>query len=464
MKNNIFELSIKNDKRIIPEIALFLSNSANKLGLSDKKTNLLCFAIESFLELRTDQINDDNPEIKIIVNDNGSRFKFSITDLGSPYILTENQKNILKRKLVDRYSFEQLGRKGQCLSFVFYYDQKQNKEIVQQVKEELLDEEFNIRKLSNKDEDILEAIKCLYSVYGYDYYHQNLYSVESFKKNMNSNRYIPIVAENKHSQILCYGALDENTWFMGVPEFSNLSTKEIARGKGLATSLFKEAENIAKKENYQGVHVSAVAYHPYTQIMANKLEYTPSAIEYEINPAGTGGYDNTRRLDCVIGVKIFNKDKKHLLYLDNECNEMFEWIFNKEKLNYQIHNNEDYQETQSEITYEVDSDTNNCFFKIDICSKQIKKELEEIINKEEVNSNDVITVNLNINHPNSILGYKTLREMGFICTGCIPGCLNGDYMLLQSFKVKPEYEKIVVEDNYKDLINIIYKINEINHN
>ena len=38
--------------------------------------------------------------IYLAVLDNGSRFKFSITDLGSPYILTENQKNILKRLLM----------------------------------------------------------------------------------------------------------------------------------------------------------------------------------------------------------------------------------------------------------------------------------------------------------------------------------------------------------------------------
>ena len=146
MSNIIFELKIKNDKRVIPEIASFISESAYKLGLSKKKAYYLCFTIESILELRTDQISEANPEVRIIVEDNGSYFKFSIIDLGAPYILTDNQQTILQRKLVDRYSFSQNGRKGQCLSFTYKYQP----EIVEIKKEhkELLDEDFSFRRFS----------------------------------------------------------------------------------------------------------------------------------------------------------------------------------------------------------------------------------------------------------------------------------------------------------------------------
>ena len=38
---------------------------------------------------------------------------------------------------------------------------------------------------------------------------------------------------------------------------------------------------------------------------------------------------------------------------------------------------------------------------------------------------------------------------------------NGDYMLFQSFKVKPEYGKIVLEENYKELQTKLNKFNNI---
>jgi len=460
MENSIFEISLKKDKRIIPELATFVSDSAKKLGLSEKKARFLCFTMETVLEYRSDALNEDG-EIKVSVEDTGSYFKFSVTDLGSPYILTKNQQAILKRKLVDRYLLEQKGRKGQCFSFMYKYDSIMPKLEVKVDKQELLDEDFTFRKVKKNDEDILSAIKCLFDTYGYEYYHQHLYSADNFRKCMNSGHYVPIMGVNKHNQTMCYCALDENTWFLGVPEFSNLVTNPIARGKGLATKIFMETEKIAEELKYEGIHVSAVAYHPYTQKMCNKLGYTPSAIEYEINPPGTGGYDNTRRLECVIGVKIFNKEKKHDLYLLEECNDMFSMIYSNEKLNYEIHNEEVNKGYENILTYIVDTDTSNCFIKIEECNDNIYDELNKTLSSEEIENVDAITVNLNMNHESSTKGYKALRKLGFIATGCIPGTLNGDYMLLQKFKVEPEYEKIVVEDNYRQLVEQVYKLNKI---
>lgn len=462
MNNEIIKISLKNDKRIIPELSYFVSQSAEKLGLSKTKAYYLCFALETALEARTNFINDNNPEVTVQVIDNGSYFKITLTDFGEPYILTKNQKAILKRKLVDKYYFEQLGRKGQKISFVYYYDSNKVENKIDKQETTLLDEEYSFRQINNNDEDILKAINCLYETYNYEYYHQNLYSVDSFKKYIKSGRYVPVIGENKHCQTICYCALDENTWFEGVPELSNLVTAPFARGKSLASQIFKETQDIAKQLNYEGVHVSAVAYHPYTQKMCNKFNYTPSALEYSINPAGTGGYDSSRRLDCVIGVKIFNKQRKHDLYIKEECNDLFNHIFKNENLNYEIHN-ETYANNNktSLFTYELDTDTENCFIKIDECGKNIKDELNDFINNNDLNEIDVITVNLNMNHINSIDGYDALKKLGFICTGCIPGSINGDYMLLQWFRVKPEYDKIVLEDNYKVLVDYIKKLNNI---
>ena len=466
MENIIFDITLRNDLRIIPEISHFIEKSAVKLGLSKKKANLLCFTFETLLELRTKGMNENNSEIKVKVIDNGSYLKISVIDFGEPYVLTKNQQAILHKKLVDRYSFEQNGRNGQCFSFFYKYDVPSIKrEIVEDEQEELLDNNYSFNILNNNDEEILEAIKCLYSAYGYEYYHQNLYSVDSFKKYMKTGRYTPIIGSNDHHQVMCYCALDENSWFLGVPELANLVTKPIARGCGLGSKIFFEAERIAQELKYEGIHVSAVAYHPYTQKMCNKFNYTPSAIEYSINPKGTGGMNEDRRSDCVIGVKVFNKTKKHKLYLDAECNELFKTIFDSESLNYEIINDgQIIDENDNDLTYAVDTDTTNCFAKISRCGNNIEAQINDTLNKEEVMDCDCITFNLNMNHPNSILGYRALRKLGFICVGCIPGCINGDYMLLQKFKVEPAYEKTVLEDNYKSLANLIYKLNNIKVN
>jgi len=464
MGKPILELSFKKQNEIIPEVARFVGESAAKLGLSEKKSRFLCITIEAALEMRMSQINEDNPEVTLSIEDNGSCFKFTIKDLGEPYILTENQQRLLNKKLVDRYSFEQNGRNGQCISFVYRYNKNKAPAEVQVQEEVLLDENFAFGPVANTDEAVLEAVKCLYGVYGYEYFHQAMYSVEGFRKYMANGRYIPIIAKNEHGQAMCYCALDENEWFLGVPEFGYLVTKDAAKGRGLANQAFVEAENIARDMKYEGVHVSAVAYHPYTQKMCNKWGYTPSAVEYSINPAGTGGYGDgeDRRLDCVIAIKIFNKDRHHDLYLSPECNKIFKMIFDPEGVKYTIHNDAPKSDaTRSVLSYFVDTDTDNCFMKIDECGKNFRKEMQNILSKSEVMNCKATTINLNINHPSAIAGYKTLRELGFICTGSIPGCKNGDFMLLQSFAVEPEYDKIVLEDNYKEFEREIRELNGI---
>jgi len=461
MSSTVYELKLNNDRRLIPETAAFISSSASKLGLSERKVRFLCFTLETVLDYRTAAIDDKNTEINISVEDTGSYFKFSVTDFGRPYILNENQQKILRRKLVDKYSFQQMGRKGQCFSFLYKYDgvvPETNREVKEEV---LLDDKFSFRAVQNTDEDVLEAVNCLYDSYGYDYYHQHLYSVESFRKYMENGRYVPIMAVNEHGQVMCYCALDENTWFLGVPEFANLVTKPIARGKGLANLSLDETERIAKEKGYEGIHVSAVAYHPYTQKLCNKHNYVPTAVEYSINPAGTGGYDADRRLDCVIAAKIFNKEKEHVLYLDAICNKLFGNIFDELGLNYRIENEIVGPLEESLIEYVVDTDTSNCFVKIDQCSMEIENELKAIFSSEEVASADVVTVNLNMNNKSAVLGFNALRHLGYICTGCIPGCINGDFMLFQHFRIKPEFDKIVVEPNYEKLIEEVFKVNEM---
>ena len=104
MENEIIKLNIRKDTRIIPELALFISNTATKLGLSKKKAYYLCFVLETALELRMNDISDEDSIISLSVVDNGDCFTFSLTDFGSPYILTRNQQEILRRKIVDRFS------------------------------------------------------------------------------------------------------------------------------------------------------------------------------------------------------------------------------------------------------------------------------------------------------------------------------------------------------------------------
>lgn len=67
---------------------------------------------------------------------------------------------------------------------------------------------------------------------------------------------------------------------------------------------------------------------------------------------------------------------------------------------------------------------------------------------------DVIMIYLNMNDPGCPGAYRYFREHGFIFTGCLPGSLAGDYLMLQHLQGKPILrEKMVLEPNYRETLD-----------
>ncbi len=235
----------------------------------------LCFTIEAALEQRIGQLNEQNPYLVIEVSDNVSEIEISITDKGVPYILTRNQHKILNRGLVDRFNFQQLGSGGQRISFFIRRDEPYVNTQPVPEPESLKDSNVSVHMMTTQDRDLIEAIRCIYSTYGFDYIHQDLYSIEHLREMLLSKNYLAVLAQNEHKQTLGYMGLEKHIDFTGIIEMCSLVVKPYARGQNIARKLFSSIFQEAHNMQVEALLVIPVTYHRATQKLCNEFNFTP---------------------------------------------------------------------------------------------------------------------------------------------------------------------------------------------
>ena len=175
----------------IPMVSRFVGDAVEPIGLTPRQAKLLCFAVETILELRMGHLPKEMPHVEIVVTKNLEDISVSVRDKGLPYVLTDRQRQIIANGLADNYRLDQLGSDGQRLTYILKTERSQELSIPEMKDEELLDDTLTVSPVRTDDEDINEAIRCLYAAYGYEYLHQALYQVEHFREVLLDGSFVP---------------------------------------------------------------------------------------------------------------------------------------------------------------------------------------------------------------------------------------------------------------------------------
>ena len=460
--NNVFlRAQVIPSETTIPTIAQFIADMSRPLGFSDRRLKLICFAVESILDLRAPQIGAQNPYVEIEISKNLDSILISVSDKGLPYVLTENQRRMMSRGLADGYRLEQLGAGGQRLTLILKQESGADIELPHLEDETLLDACLAFRKVADTDEDINEAIKCLYSAYGYEYIHQAIYKISHFREILESGAFLPVMAGNAHGQVLGMGALVRDADFPGLYEISNLATKPFARGHHVANRIVSELMREMDALRAEGCYCCPVAFHTATQKICNAAGLTPTGfVLHGFPPNAVGSFrDGDRRPDYALCFRVTDKEKHHTLYLPEEPREMVTDVFRQEALNFSVSDQADF-DPETRVVMEVDRYASSAFVVADACGREFEEKMNAILSDRDVMASDMILLLLNVNRPGAIRAYSHLRRSGFIFTGTFPGCENGDYIVMQHLMGIPfEREKICLAPNYSEYLDRILAVN-----
>ena len=446
----------------IPMVSRFVGDAVEPIGLTPRQAKLLCFAVETILELRMGHLPKEMPHVEIVVTKNLEDISVSVRDKGLPYVLTDRQRQIIANGLADNYRLDQLGSDGQRLTYILKTERSQELSIPEMKDEELLDDTLTVSPVRTDDEDINEAIRCLYAAYGYEYLHQALYQVEHFREVLLDGSFVASMARNEHGQVLAMGALVRDADFPGLYEASALATKPFARGKGVANLLVKNLLERLNDLDAEGCYVCPVAFHTATQKICSASGMTPTGfVLHGFPPTSVGSFrDGDRRMDYALCVSLRNREKEHILYLPEEAKDITAEVFETEHLNYTAAQ-ADTLPAETSVSFAVDAFTATSYITVDAAAADFGERMDTILSDKDVSHCEVLVLFLNMNQSGAPEAYTLMRERGFLFMGSLPGSTNGDYLVLEHLMGIPfERDKIKVTPEYGALLDRLLEINQ----
>ncbi len=460
----MIHIELTDDPRYAYDVASFLANMATSFGVDKSKTNALTFLIEAVLDMRMDQMGSPGSKLALDAYERNSEFIVSITDTGVPYSPTQNQQRIYRNSNLGRLTFEQLGIEGgQRLSFHIRQQHSYAMPEPPKRREEALeDSNVTCRRTATSTEDILEAIGCLYHAYGYGYLHQSLYHTDQFRNLIRGGKYVSLLAENEHHQVLGHVALEEHNWFSGLNEICSLVVKPIARGLGLAGKLCDTTVEIAEQEQRGNLYAMPVLHHPISQRILNKAGLVPCGLNANImDMKRIRGHENeTGKASVALCVRAVNDRRERTLYLPTECTNFVCDVLNDAGLSFVLGEPSASCERQSVVSYNLDATSRVIEVKVDVSGSDLGARMEEWTSLEGNDTYEVVTAYVNADDPQCVWGYRFFRAHGFVFTGCLPGGTKGDYLLLQQYRgIAFDRSGTVLESNYAAMLDQLDQIN-----
>lgn len=472
----IASLEIYNQKLYIPAVLSFIDSIvSNHSDYDITRYNNLRYVVTEMIKRRVKLaypetrgkiyvdlfIKDDFFEVSVRDKGVPEWFDFNTREMPAKTEQEEFYKFILHR-FVDQVGVEKLGKDGQrmyvrqkIMNPLNFKPPKPYKEM------EALDKNITIKPVKT-EQDVIEAIRCIYSEYGYSYTYEKLYYVDSFLRMIENGDIMSFLAVNEHGQTAGHFALAFSDLFEGMPEISTVVTRKEFRGMGLFSKFIDHSIEIAKEKGFQALLGQPVAFHPMSQkaflrggftATSLLLSYVGSDIESEYNP-------DKERLDLFSSVKLLDPNASCTLYPPNDLTEFVENIYTKAGYQHQI-----YAENV------IAENTRICLE--EKCSQHMKRVilreagadletiLKEVVTDAIRKKDEMIELFLSLRTPSCEHGYKTAKKCGFVLSGLIPGAKNDDYLVMQILLQKERnYDQLIAVGEFEEVLEEIKQLTE----
>lgn len=411
--------------------------------------------------------------VEFYIND--SWFEVSINDKGEPVWedfsynyqnvdIRNNQelRNYILDLWVDEIGMEKLGTDGQRIYIrVKILNPIQFKEPEPYPEIEVLDTNISIRPVET-EEDVIEAIRCIYSEYGYSYAYDRLYYVDSFMKMIKNKELMSFLAVNEHGQTAGHFALAFSDTFKNMPEISTVVTRKEFRGLGLFAKFMDYCMELGKQHGIRAFMGQPVGFHPMSQKAFLKSGFTATAIllAYIYSDIESEYNKDDRRLDLFASVKILDENAKSSIYPPKELYAFINKIYNKIGWKYELlTKSEKAESTKSSVE-------TNSFVKITKivlrnAADDFEKILENSVKEALRKKTEMIEMMISLNDPSCEYAYRIAKKHNFVFAGILPGGENADYLMMQMLVGFDNcYDQLVTVGEFEELTKDIMNLND----
>lgn len=369
-------------------------------------------------------------------------------------------RNYMLALLADGVGMEKLGKDGQRIFIRLKTVNSIQFKRPQPYKEmEVLDTNISIRPVETQ-EDIIEAIRCIYSEYGYSYSYEKLYYVDSFKRALENGELMSFLAVNEHGQTAGHFALSFSEQFRNMPEIASTVIRREFRSLGLVDRFIEYCLEVAKKNNFRAVMSQPVAFHPKAQKALLKAGFTASSLLLSYISSGLESEynENKERLDVCACVKIIDSTAYSKIYPPKELAGFLKKIY--DRLGWQYEFCDDRQLSDStQISIENHEQLKVTKMILRETADDLEMILKEAIQNTIKNKNEMIELVISLNSASAEYGYQIAKKCGFAVSGVIPGSANGDYLIMQMLAGEEiKYDKLVLAGEFEEMKEDILKL------
>ncbi len=370
-------------------------------------------------------------------------------------------RNYLLDLWTDDIGIEQLGKDGQRIFVrmnVLHPFAFQKPEPYAET--EVLDTNISIKPVET-EADALEAIRCIYSEYGYSYSYEKLYYLDRFMDMIKNKELMSFLAVNEHGQTAGHFALSFSDTFKNMPEITTVVTRKEFRGLGLFAKFMDYCLALGKELGFRAFMGQPVAFHPMSQKAFLKsgftatsvlLSYISADIESEYNR-------NHQRLDLFASVKILDPTARTVVYPPAPLCPFIDRMFAKLGWDYELREDIALSE-RTEICVENHGFLKATKVRIDRAADDLASILRDTTKDAIRRKSEMIEMLVSLNDPSCTHAYDTARKSGFVLSGLIPGGERGDYLVMQMLiGADCRYDQLVTVGEFEDLTRDIAAFN-----
>ncbi len=472
MKNNMLAtLEIANHRVYIPAALSFIDTLANQHRNYDiARYNQMRFVVTEMLRNRIENAYPNGKgslfvELSIV----DDCIEIAVRDKGIPQWVdfsydkdhiaedTDNFRKFVLARCIDSVGLEKLGKDGQRV----YVRQKLRNPLQYETpkpyaEEEALDTDITIKAVAT-EKDAIEAIRCIYSEYGYSYAYEKLYYVDNFLRMIQGGDLMSFLAVNEHGQTAGHFALAFSDVFKSMPELSTVVTRKAFRGLGLFGKFIEHAETVAREKGYRAIMGQPVAFHPYSQKAFLRSGYTATSLLLSyIGSEVESEYNQQKdRLDLFACMKMMDKSAETTLYPPSEIAGFVRKICDNAGLKADI---KDDKRASAATCVKIEDNASLKMKRIILseASHDIDAVLADSIDDSVRKKHEMIELFISLRHPSCETGYEAAKKNRFALSGILPGSENDDYLVMQLLmKNVRRYDHLVTVGEFEELTNDI---------
>ncbi len=472
-RKKLASLEIKNDKAYIFPVLSFIDSLAQyHTSIDSTRYQQLRHVAGEMLKQRIENSYPGSKgEIYVELYFVGDFFEISIRDKGVPgwqdfsfdinEIAESNKalRNYIISLYVDEIGMEKLGNDGQRI-FV-------RKKIVNPldfVKPEpyeetvALDENITIRPVESY-EDVIEAIRCIYSEYGYSYAYERLYYVNSYMQLIKDKEIMAFLAVNDHGQTAGHFVLAFSDFYKNMPEVSTVVIKKEFRGLGLFSKFMQHCEKVGKECGFRALMGQPVTFHPMSQKAFLRAGYTATSLLMSyISAELESEYNKGDRLGLSASIKILDPDAYSKVYAPVELAGFIDKIYKRLGWKYDIVCESNVDDA-TEISFETSTALKMSKIIIRKAGDDLGQMLGQYIKDSIKQKSEMVELVICLNSSSCAYAYECAKKNQFSLSGIIPGSENGDYLIMQMLPGDSmNYDDLVLVGEFEEIRNDIVNI------